>query len=327
MNFKGCSEYLEELRSIVQNANSRKAISPTQFNHQSTRGHCILIMEVETTNSKNEKQKVDYMYVICWCRTSGDIVYTQYKRNKEGEDVYVGKHPDESKTKALRAQGQKINLSLSEITNFFRKMAAAVKSNRLKPGQAIPGCNNYFLGRFLKETMLKSKTYLFCALRPETKFVNYTISTLQFAATASVVKLKPKKPLQRKMTKHELNLFQQIQQLKSKLEEKNALGNGSNSNRSESSLDLLNDLRTKRQQLDQHHIDNFTPEDIARKKREEAQQQMLRAKGIEMASTIYSIKEYPHFINIDEDVHVKTICLPFECGTQWKYCCWKRREG
>ena len=183
-------------------------------------------------------------------------------------------------------------------------MAAAVKSNRLKPGQAIPGCNNYFLGRFLKETMLKSKTYLFCALRPETKFVNYTISTLQFAATASVVKLKPKKPLQRKMTKHELNLFQQIQQLKSKLEEKNALGNGTNRNRSESSLNLLNDLRTKRQQLDQHHIDNFTPEDIARKKREEAQQQMLRAKGIEMASTIHSMKEYPHFINIDEDEYM-----------------------
>ena len=101
-----------------------------------------------------------------------------------------------AKTKALRAQGQKINLSLSEMTNFFRKMAAAVKSNRLKPGQSIPGCNNYFLGRFLKETMLKSKTYLFCAVRPETKFLNYTLSTLQFAATASVVKLKPKKPLQ-----------------------------------------------------------------------------------------------------------------------------------
>ena len=106
------------------------------------------------------------------------------------------------------------------------------------------------------------------------------------------------------MTKHELNLFQQIQQLKSKLEEKNALGNGTNRNRSESSLDLLNDLRTKRQQLDQHHIDNFTPEDIARKKREEAQQQMLRAKGIEMASTIHSIKDYPHFINIDEDEYM-----------------------
>ena len=292
----------EELRSIIQSANSRKAISPTQFNHQSTRGHCILIMEVETTNSKNEKQKGRlYVCDLAGAEPAGDIVYAQYKRNKEGEDVYVGKHPDESKTKALRAQGQKINLSLSEITNFFRKMAAAVKSNRLKPGQSIPGCNNYFLGRFLKETMLKSKTYLFCAVRPETKFLNYTISTLQFAATASVVKLKPKKPLQRKMTKHELNLFQEIQKLKAKLEEKNALGNGTNRNRSESSLDLLNNLKTKRQQLDQHHIDNFTPEEIARKKREEVQQQMLRAKGIEIASTIHSMKEYPHFKNIDED--------------------------
>ena len=43
---------------------------------------------------------------------------------------------DESKTKVLRAQGRKINLSLSDY-ELFRKMAAAVKSNRLKPGQAI----------------------------------------------------------------------------------------------------------------------------------------------------------------------------------------------
>ena len=94
----------EELRSIVQNANSRKAIS-TQFNHQSTRGHCILIMEVETTNSKNEKQKGRlYVCDLAGAEPAGDIVYAQYKRNKEGEDVYVGKHPDESKTKALRAQ-------------------------------------------------------------------------------------------------------------------------------------------------------------------------------------------------------------------------------
>ena len=38
---------------------------------------------------------------------------------------------------------------------------------------------------------------------------------------------------------------------------------------------LLNDLHAKRQELDKHHIDNFTPEEIARKKREETQKKML----------------------------------------------------
>jgi hypothetical protein len=291
----------EDLRKIIQTANTRKAISPTQFNHQSTRGHCILIMEVETTNSTHEKQKGRlYVCDLAGAEPAGDIVYAQYKKNKNGEDVYVGKHPDESKTKALRAQGQKINLSLSEMTNFFRKMAAAVKSKRLKPGQSIPGCNNYFLGRFLKETMLKSKTYLFCAVRPETKFINYTISTLQFAATASIVRLKPKKPLQRKMTKHELKLYQELQQLKQKFIGKGAhLGDGRS--RSESSANLLNDLHAKRQELDKHHIDNFTPEEIARKKREEAQKQMLQSKGIEMASVTTQEKNKIYFINIEED--------------------------
>ena len=32
----------EDLCSTIHDANKRKAISPTQFNHQSTRGHCIM---------------------------------------------------------------------------------------------------------------------------------------------------------------------------------------------------------------------------------------------------------------------------------------------
>ena len=307
----------EDLRTTIQQANTRKAISPTQFNHQSTRGHCILIMEVETTNTTHEKQKGRlYVCDLAGAEPAGDIVYAQYKKDKNGDDVFVGKHPDESKTKALKAQGQKINLSLSEMTNFFRKMAAAVKSNRLKPGQSIPGCNNYFLGRFLKETMLKSKTYLFCAVRPETKFLNYTLSTLQFAATASVVKLKPKKPLQRKMTKHELKLFQELQALK-----KQFIGKGGHAldgrPRTESSMNLLNDLHAKRQELDKHHIDNFTPEEIARKKREETQKKMLHAKGIEMASSTSMEKKNNkvYFINIDEDKFLsKRFIYPIQTG-------------
>ena len=85
------------------------------------------------------------------------------------------------------------------------------------------------------------------------------------------------------MTKHELKLFQELQALK-----KQFIGKGGHAldgrPRTESSMNLLNDLHAKRQELDKHHIDNFTPEEIARKKWGDTEK-MLHAKGIEMASS------------------------------------------
>ncbi len=54
-------------------------------------------------------------------------------------------------------QGMKINLSLTEMSQFFMKMAEAVKKKKLKPGASIPGCNSYFLCKFLKDTMLQAR--------------------------------------------------------------------------------------------------------------------------------------------------------------------------
>ena len=51
----------------------------------------------------------------------------------------------------------KINLSLTEMAQFFMKMAEAVKKKKLKPGASIPGCNSYFLCKFLKDTMLQAR--------------------------------------------------------------------------------------------------------------------------------------------------------------------------
>lgn len=51
----------------------------------------------------------------------------------------------------------KINLSLTEMSQFFMKMAEAVKKKKLKPGASIPGCNSYFLCKFLKDTMLNAR--------------------------------------------------------------------------------------------------------------------------------------------------------------------------
>merc|ERR1740138_1093374 len=72
-------------------------------------------------------------------------------------------------------------------------MASAVKKKTLKPGKSIPGCNSYFLCKYLKDTMMQARTYLFCAIRPEVKYLSYTFSTLGFAKNASVIKLSPKK--------------------------------------------------------------------------------------------------------------------------------------
>ena len=49
-----------------------------------------------------------------------------------GGSGFIGAHADKSKTKELRDQGKKINLSLSEMAQFFLKMAQAIKKKKLK---------------------------------------------------------------------------------------------------------------------------------------------------------------------------------------------------
>jgi hypothetical protein len=54
-------------------------------------------------------------------------VFAQYTKQsfEDGsfEYKYQGPHPDIKKTKELQEQGKKINLSLSEMAQFFMKMA------------------------------------------------------------------------------------------------------------------------------------------------------------------------------------------------------------
>ena len=62
------------------------------------------------------------MYLPCAAGTepAGDIVFAQYEKkvfeNGEIEHKYTGPHPDQRRTKELQAQGMKINLSLSEMS-------------------------------------------------------------------------------------------------------------------------------------------------------------------------------------------------------------------
>ncbi|KAG2759601.1 hypothetical protein PC129_g7862 [Phytophthora cactorum] len=219
-----------DLRRTFMAANAKKAIAPTQFNHQSTRGHCIMTLEVEKPDPEREGMKQRGRVYVCdlaGTEPAGDIVYAEYKKvvfeDGEIEHKYLGPHPDASKSKELQDQGKKINLSLTEMAQFFMKMAEAVKANKLKPGMSIPGCNSYFLCKYLKDTMLQARTYLFCAIRPEVKFHGYTFSTLGFAKNASVIKLQPKKastaasPAERKLMAE----LEQMKALVSQLKDEN----------------------------------------------------------------------------------------------------------
>ena len=67
-----------------------------------------------------------------------------------------------------------------------------MKKKKLKPGQSIPGCNSYFLCKYLKDTIVQARTYLFCAIRPEVTYIPYTFATLGFAKNASTIKVAPK---------------------------------------------------------------------------------------------------------------------------------------
>jgi hypothetical protein len=138
-------------------------------------------------------------YVIWRVPNLREILCRYALYNKETYDNgtfeyrFQGAHSDPKKTKELQEQGKKINLSLYEMAQFFMKMAAACLKMKLKPEVSIPGCNSVFLCKYLKDTKLQARTYLFCAIRPEVQFLKYTFATLGFANNASVVKLAPKK--------------------------------------------------------------------------------------------------------------------------------------
>merc|ERR1719331_852797 len=229
----------DELRNTFKKSNARKAISPTQFNHQSTRGHCVMTLEVNKPKDDDPEMRQKGRIYVCdlaGTEPAGDIFYASYKKIKypDGtiEHKLLGPHKDQRLTKNLQSQGKKINLSLSEMAQFFMKMAQAIKKKKLKPGKSIPGCNSYFLCKYLKDIMLQARTYLFCAIRPEATYLNYTFSTLGFAKNASVIKLNPKKattaatPGERKLMKQLDEMKLMMEQLKKQNEALQASGGG-----------------------------------------------------------------------------------------------------
>merc|ERR1719502_952762 len=99
----------DEFRNEFKTANARKAISPTQFNHQSTRGHCIMTLELEKPMEGDPTRKQRGRLYICdlaGTEPAGDIYYARYEveTDDDGNKEYnlVGPHPDQNKTKELQ---------------------------------------------------------------------------------------------------------------------------------------------------------------------------------------------------------------------------------
>lgn len=310
MDIQWCGQKIladwEDLRTTFQVANRRKAISPTQFNHQSTRGHCIMTFEIEKPQEDDPSCKDRGRLYVCdlaGTEPAGDIYYAEYKTVKHDDGTVdhdlVGKHKDQRKTKELQEQGTKINLSLSEMAQFFMKMAKEVKKKRLKPGKTIPGCNCYFLCKFLKDTMVQAKTYLFCAIRPEKTYHRYTYSTLGFAKNASVIKLSPKKATTA-ASPQERKLMAELAEMKALVAELQAANAGGNATGDGVQVEELQKALAEKQAAMASMMAGDDSAAAAEEARMQQQQEEYAQRGITLS---YFAKgtEHPHLINIDED--------------------------
>jgi hypothetical protein len=308
MNIEWCQaatlKTWDDLREQFMKSNAKKAISPTQFNHQSTRGHCIMTLEVEMPMPSNPTMKQKGRVYVCdlaGTEPAGDIFYADYKKIKymeDGKEVIehklLGPHKDQRKTKELQDQGKKINLSLSEMAQFFMKMADAVKKKTLKPGKSIPGCNSFFLCKYLKDTMLQARTYLFCAIRPEVTYLPYTFSTLGFATNASVIKLAPKKATAN-MTEKERKLMAEMQELKDLLAQYQSGEMGGKGGADMAAL-LAAKQKEMEAAMDGEDGNSSAKNDAMMKQQAEE----YGRRGIHLTHFEKDTK-YPYFMNLDED--------------------------
>jgi hypothetical protein len=295
-----------DLREQFQIANARKAIAPTQFNPMSTRGHCIMVLEVEMPHPETEGMKQRGRLYVCdlaGTEPAGDIVFAQYNKvtfeDGSFEYKYTGSHPDMKKTKELQEQGKKINLSLSEMAQFFMKMAEACLKKKLKPGVSIPGCNSFFLCKYLKDTMLQARTYLFCAIRPEVQFLKYTFATLGFAKNASVVKLAPKKATVA-ASAAERRLMEELEAMKALVAQLQAAAGPSTKGSSSGDADkLIADLQAK---LAAKQSDLATlNEGDGGNSQSEQQRADYAKRGIHLVAYDAQDNTNPYFTNLDDD--------------------------
>ena len=293
-----------DLRKAFIAANARKAIAPTQFNPQSTRGHCIMTIEVLMPDEQDpsiKKRGRVYVCDLAGTEPAGDIYFANYETVPMGdgttEQKLVGPHADQAKTKELRAQGKKINLSLSEMAMFFMKMAELTRAKKLKPGASIPGNNTYFLCKYLKDTMLQAKTYLLCAVRPEAAYLKYTFSTLGFARNASCVRLNPKKATTA-ASAAERRLMAELEKYKKMVAELRAAA----SSASPEEVARLQAQLLESQTALQSAVNDGGEEAAARAAEQKKKEEQYRQRGITLFENVSPDQlDAPYLVNIDED--------------------------
>lgn len=171
---------------------------------------------------------------------------------------------------------------------------------KLKPGMSIPGCNSFFLCKYLKDTMLQARTYLFCAIRPEVEYLKYTFATLGFAKNASVVKLTPKKATS-SASPAERKLMAELEAMKALVEQLRAQTSGGGGGQDDAAAAMIADLQAKlaakqdalAKELEDD--DSGGVDEMAERQREE-----YAKRGISLVA-FESDTEDPYFINLDED--------------------------
>lgn len=303
MDIQWCSSIVlnswSDLRKAFIAANARKAIAPTQFNPNSTRGHCIMTLEVLMPDEQDpsiKKRGRVYVCDLAGTEPAGDIYFANYDQvvmpDGTTEQKLIGPHQDQSKTKELRAQGKKINLSLSEMAMFFMKMAELTRAKKLKPGASIPGNNTYFLCKYLKDTMLQAKTYLLCAVRPEACYLKYTFSTLGFARNASCVRLAPKKATTN-ASAMERRLMAELERYKQMVKELQQC--------SPAEVAKLQ-AQLSAQQLELQKAVNEDGDQAAQLAQQKKKEQQYKLRGITLFEHVSSDQlDAPYLVNIDED--------------------------
>ncbi len=271
-----------------------------------------MVLEVEMPHPENEGMKQRGRVYVCdlaGTEPAGDIVFALYNKitfdDGSFEYKFTGPHADMKKTKELQEQGKKINLSLSEMAQFFMKMAEAVKAKKLQPGMSIPGCNSFFLCKYLKDTMLQARTYLFCAIRPEVQYLKYTFATLGFAKNASVVKLAPKKATVA-ASAQERKLMAELDAMKALVAQLQANQGGggavsSNSPRNDDAMQMIADLQAKLAEKQNDLTKELNTGEGSGDDARTAQQRAEYAKrGISLVAYEPDNKD-PYFNNLDAD--------------------------
>ena len=265
-----------------------------------------MVLEVEKPKDDDPSSKDRGRLYVCdlaGTEPAGDIFYAEYEtvKNDDGTTDHnlLGPHKDQRKTKELQDQGKKINLSLSEMAQFFMKMAQAVKKKTLKPGKTIPGCNSYFLCKYLKDTMVQAKTYLFCAIRPEVTYHKYTYATLGFAKNASVIKLSPKKAVTA-ASPQERKLMAELAEMKALVAELQAAGGGGSGGGGGAEVEALQKALAEKQASMASMMAGDDSGAAAEEAKMKQQQEEYAHRGITL-SYFAKDTEHSHLLNVDED--------------------------